>query len=118
MDPNSGVAASTSTSNCRDVALLSSGIVVNLLEGRWSEVRRLFDTSMKQALSENGLIWAWSEVRENAGEHLSTGLKSHWHSGGLNVVEFLLRFERQDLIVRLSLDDASRLAGLYFLPNN
>lgn len=116
MAPDSAGVASTPTSEYRDIALLARSLVLDLLQGRWAEVTRLFDTSMKRALSEDGLITAWSEVQENAGNLLSSELKSQWLSGGLNVVEIRVRFESRNLIVRLSLDNASRLAGLYFLP--
>jgi hypothetical protein len=99
-----------------DAADRAVAVLLDLVEGRLADVRRLFDERMSAALS----LVRLAEVRERidglVGAYRGIGEPFAHRAGDLTVVRVPLRFEAGRLAGEVTFDGAGRIAGLYVKP--
>jgi predicted ArsR family transcriptional regulator len=99
-----------------DSAAIGREVISELVQGRWSAVEARFDQRMKDGLPEEKLADAWQQVTAQAGafEHVTRIKvieKDNYH-----VAVVSCAFAHADLDVRIAVDAAGRIAGLFFVP--
>lgn len=96
-----------------ELASTSDEVVDALAHGRWEEVRARFDSTMTRLLTVGQLRDSWQQaaVREHGG-FVSAGGMTATKVRGITVVDVFCTMKRGELRVRISYDDAGRIAGL------
>jgi hypothetical protein len=115
VDPRTGVAMAESImpgATERGVALL-----VNLVQGDYTEVRRDFDDTMTKAVANDDAVAAiWAQLAGLVGDYEHMGEPFSHQIGDYTAVDIPLEFEAGGLTARVSYDTTGKVAGLRFLP--
>lgn len=84
-------------------------------ENQTDELFKLFDDTMKGAISEEKLSDIWKSLPLQCGPYLGSGDAIASEVQGLVVVNQLLDFENTDLDIRLAFNAENRISGLFFV---
>jgi len=82
----------------------------------WPRVTARFDATMKDALPADKLAAVWASVIAQAGPFLRVEKTALTEARGYHVVALTCAFERAALTVKVSLDRAGAVSGIFFLP--
>lgn len=85
-----------------------------LAEGRYAEFVAAGDEKIQAAFSPKQAEQAWTGIIAKVGPYRSEASATHTQIPGADVVRFICRFERGKVTLRIVLDDADRLSGLWF----
>jgi hypothetical protein len=94
----------------------AEAIVRLLAAGRWAEVRRGFDTTMRERLDAGELARGWTQVVGMIGALESTGEPAVTPAGIGTVVDIPLHFEAGDRTGRISFSPDGQIIGLFIRP--
>jgi hypothetical protein len=115
VDPRTGVAMARSIradATERGVALL-----VDLVGGRYAEVRRDFDEKMVAGVPDDDAVAAlWAQLAGSVGDYERMGEPFTHQLGDFTAVDVQLEFEAGALIARIAFAPDGKVAGLRFLP--
>jgi hypothetical protein len=100
-------------------AIAGAREVLGLLRaGKFEDIVREFDTTMKAALTVDTLKGLWASVRVQVGEYKSELSTRVALAGNLTAVTLGCQFEKASIDVLVVLDPENRIAGLQFIPRN
>jgi hypothetical protein len=94
----------------------AEAIVRLLAAGRWAEVRRGFDATMRDRLDAGELARGWTQVVGMIGALESTGEPAVTSAGIGTVVDVPLHFEAGDRTGRISFSPDGQIIGLFIRP--
>jgi hypothetical protein len=94
----------------------AEAIVRRLAAGRWDEVRRDFDATMRDRLDAAELARGWTQVVGMIGALESTGDPAVTPAGIGTVVDIPLHFEAGDRTGRISFSPDGQIIGLFIRP--
>jgi hypothetical protein len=116
IDPRTG--APMNDSVLPQAAETAVGLLVNLVEGRWDDVRRDFDSKVAEALPDADSVAAmWAAVAGRFGRYEQRMGEPHAHQlGDYTIVDVALEFEVGSQVGRVSFNRDGKVAGLFFLP--
>ena len=84
-------------------------------ENQTDEIFKLFDDTVKGAISEEKLSDIWNTLPLQCGSYLGSGDAIASEVQGLVVVNQLLDFENTDLDIRLAFTAEKQISGLFFV---
>jgi hypothetical protein len=87
-----------------------------IIEGRWEDARRDFDTVMRERLSADQLAAGWAQVAGLIGTYERMGQPNAFQVSEHTVVEIPLSFEAGEATGRIALDADGAVAGLFIRP--
>ncbi len=115
VDPRTGIPMARSIradATDRGVALL-----IGLVEGRYTELRRDFDEKMAAAVPDDDAVAAiWAQLAGSVGGYERMGEPFTHQLGDYTAVDVRLEFEAGALVARVSFAPDGKVAGLRFLP--
>jgi Protein of unknown function (DUF3887) len=88
-------------------------ILLDLVEGRFAEVRRQFDATMLEAVPVSKLTDVRERIAGLVGAYRGMGEPFAHRAGDLTVVRVPLRFEAGELAGEATFDGAGKIAGLF-----
>jgi hypothetical protein len=113
IDPRTG--APMTQNLLPDAADRAVGLITELTEHRWDNVRRDFTPTMATHLDTDGVAAAWAQVAGTVGHYESMGEPFVRQLGDFTVVDVSLSFEAGEMTARVSYDTHAQVAGLYLL---
>jgi hypothetical protein len=115
VDPRTG--APMKDAMLPDAADSAVALLVNLVEGRWDEVRRDFDEAVAAGLPDAAAVAeVWARVAGLVGTYERMGEPTARQVGDYTVVDVPLHFEAGELSGRVSYSADGKVAGLFFRP--
>jgi hypothetical protein len=114
IDPRTG--APMNTTPRPDAAEKTIAVFSLIAAGSWEQARADFDETVAAGLSAQQLADTWAQVVGSVGAFESAGEPRVRAMADFTVVDLPLHFEAGELVGRLSLDAAGRIAGLFVLP--
>ncbi|HOW72686.1 MAG TPA: alpha/beta fold hydrolase [Phycisphaerae bacterium] len=90
------------------------GLLTLLTRGEFTEFVAAADEKVKAAFSPQQAEQAWTGITAKVGPYRSEESATYAKVPGAHVVRFVCRFERGKATLRIVLDDADRLSGLWF----
>jgi hypothetical protein len=100
-----------------DAADRAVALAVCLVEGRWEELRRDFDETMRERLDAARIASAWAQAVGMVGRYESMGEPFAHQAGDYTVVDVPLHCEAGELTGQVSYDRDGKVAGLFILPS-
>jgi hypothetical protein len=88
-------------------------LLLDLVEGRYADVRRDFDEQMTELLTVAKLAETMARVSGLLGDYRGMGEPFAHRAGDLTVVRVPLRFEAGEMSGQVTFDRAGKVAGLY-----
>lgn len=115
VDPRTGVPMKDAM--LPNAAESAVALLVDLVEGRWDEVRRDFDDAVAAGLPDAAAVAeVWARVAGLVGTYERMGEPTSRQIGDYTVVDVPLSFEAGELSGRVSYSADGKVAGLYFRP--
>lgn len=91
--------------------------IANLLnKSKFDEVRKTFNPTLKEALTEDKLLMAWNQMIGQVGEFNSVTKCVPGTSQGYEVVDVMCATKQAGLVVRVAFDGAGAVGGLWLFP--
>lgn len=116
VDPRNGEALNTSP--LPDAVELAQRVIDDHVHGRWTDITKRFDGTMRSRLTEEGLGEAWAYLAGLAGAYESHGDTDVVRAGDFTVTNTPLAFEAGDFVARVTFRDDRTIAGLYILDRD
>lgn len=102
--------------SAEELADRAAGVTDQLGANDWAAIRKDFDETMTEALSEEGLRQAWEQVVAAQGEYKSRDEPVEGSGpGDITAFDTPMTFERGDMKSRVSFHPDGRIAGLFIL---
>jgi hypothetical protein len=101
-----------------DAARRAEDLVIAIIECRWVDVRRDFDQPMLDAVGEDLIALAWTQVASAVGRYERMGEPLVLASGEHTMVEVPLDFEAGERTVQVTYRADGQVAGLWIRPPN
>lgn len=95
--------------------LVAVDVLDKIRAGHWAAVAQRYDETMAAAFDAANLAHAWAHIVASAGEVESVGAAFSRMHGLYTVVDVPIEQEAGSHIMRVSLDEAGKIAGLRFL---
>lgn len=96
-----------------DAARRAEDLVVAIIECRWSDVRQDFDQPMLEAVGEDRLALAWTQVAGTVGRYERMGEPLVLATGEHTMVEVPLDFEAGERTVQVTYRADGQVSGLW-----
>ncbi|MCR6484650.1 DUF3887 domain-containing protein [Amycolatopsis sp. OK19-0408] len=100
-----------------DAVQRAEELVAELVGCNWPEVRRTFDDRMSQAVGEDELRLAWSQVAGSVGRYERMGAGYARSTDEYTVVHMPLAFEAGERTVLVTYRENGQVAGLWIKPS-
>lgn len=113
IDPRNGEAMNTNP--LPDAIELARAVIDDHAHGRWADITKRFDDTMRAGLTEEGLAEAWAYLAGLAGAYESHGDTDAVRAGDFTITNTPLAFEAGDFVARVTFRDDRTIAGLYIL---
>ncbi len=92
-------------------------LVEHMEAGQFAAAREMFAPEMTAALSAEQLAFVWQQLGQAGGEYLGHGPPSPVTPvEGFDVVHVPVRWQRNELAMRVVFDDQARVSGLWTVP--
>lgn len=98
-----------------DAIELARAVIDDHAHGRWADITKRFDDTMRAGLTEEGLAEAWAYLAGLAGAYESHGDTDAVRAGDFTITNTPLAFEAGDFVARVTFRDDRTIAGLYIL---
>jgi hypothetical protein len=99
-----------------DAARRAEDLVIAIIEGRWDDVRRDFDERMLEAVDEDLVVLAWTQVGSAVGRYERMGEPMVVAAGDYTTVNVPLYFEAGERTVQATYRADGQVAGLWIRP--
>jgi hypothetical protein len=114
VDPATG--ASLAELKLPDAIHRAEGLVSELVVCRWHHVRQDFDDRMREAVGEDELQLAWTQVAASVGRYERMGEPYARSAGDYTVVHVPLDFEAGERTVQVTYREDGQVAALWIRP--
>jgi hypothetical protein len=114
VDPATGV--SMAELKLPDAIHRAEGLVAELVGCQWHQVRRDFDDRMRDAVGEDELRLAWTQVAGSVGRYERMGEPYARSTDDYTVVHMPLAFEAGERTVQVTYRADGKVAGLWIRP--
>ena len=91
-------------------------ILKNLQEGKAADIVKEFDAQMTEAVPEEKLIGGWTGVTSQFGAFKGVTERREGQVKDRQVVELIVAFEKETIVLRAAFDTAGKVSGLVFRP--
>jgi dienelactone hydrolase len=100
----------------RERIRIALAVVDEIHAQEWAKVTARFDATMRAALSADKLAEVWTTALAMFGPFRQVEKTALTDVGGHHVVVVTCAHEKASVDIRIALDDAGKIAGLFFLP--
>ena len=91
-------------------------VLTNLQAGKSADIVKELDAKLTEALPEQKLRGAWSELTSQFGAFKSINERREGPFQGRQAVELILAFEKETIVMRTVFDSDGKIGGLAFRP--